>query len=233
MIKISMNGGWSKTDRPYAPVCIEEYEKEIEWFLNHGVDHFHIHFRDINGVDTLDEKYVRPQFEYLKNRFPGCLIGVGSPLLNGRTSEIRYAQVLEWNDWKPDYISLNVCEDGLEEMSALLAEKNIPIEYGIFTFGDALTFEKEGCMETAHRVLIETSGEDAFDEAVKIYEYLHERYPELHYLMHGEDMHTWDIIRYAKEKGISWRVGFEDIDRDSDGNIVKSNAELYLHGMEV
>lgn len=233
MIKISMNGGWSKKDRPYAPVCIEEYEKEIEWFMEHGIDHFHIHFRDDEGIDTLDEKFVRPQFEYLKKKFPGCRIGVGSPLLNGRTSEIRYQQISQWTDWKPDYISLNVFEEGLKPTAELLIQKGVPIEYGLFDYEDIEVFEEAGCAETAYRVLIEISGEDALERVIKTYEYLHDRYPEIHYLVHGEDMRTWDIIRYAKDNNISWRVGFEDIDRDSDENILKSNVELYLHAMEV
>lgn len=71
----------------------EEYKKEIDWFQAHGLHDFHIHFRDPEGQDTLLQKYVQPQWEALKIACPGCRIGIGSPLLFGRTHEKRMEDI--------------------------------------------------------------------------------------------------------------------------------------------
>ena len=209
MVKISMNGGVSKADNPYVPVNPEEYLEEIAWFMQHGVNNFHIHFRGADGVDTLEQKYVRPQFQKLKEVFPNAMIGVGSPLLYGRTSEIRLNQVNRWT-WKPDYISVNVCEEGSPQLSELLQKQGIPIEYGIFEMEDAEEFVRQGYID-----------------------YLHDKYPEGNYLIHGEDIFTWDVIRFADSRGVDWRIGFEDIDRDENGQLLTSNVALYQHAMEI
>ena len=93
MIKIALNGGKPKTENPNLPTSFEEYKKEIDWFQAHGLHDFHIHFRDPEGQDTLLQKYVQPQWEALKIACPGCRIGIGSPLLFGRTHEKRMEEI--------------------------------------------------------------------------------------------------------------------------------------------
>ncbi|MBR0455032.1 MAG: 3-keto-5-aminohexanoate cleavage protein [Firmicutes bacterium] len=236
MVKISMNGGVSKADNPYVPINPEEYLEEIAWFMQHGVNNFHIHFRDADGVDTLEQKYVQPQFQKLKEVFPNAMIGVGSPLLYCRTSEMRLDQVNRWT-WKPDYISVNVCEEGSPQFSELLQKHGVPIEYGIFEMEDAEEFVRQGYIDSAFRIMIEVSGEADGPATVKkasaIYEYLHDRYPKGNYLIHGEDIFTWDVIRFADRQGVDWRIGFEDIDRDENGQLLTSNVALYQHAMEI
>ena len=76
MIKIALNGGKSKEENPNLPTTFAEYKQEIDWFQAHGLHDFHIHFRDPEGYDTLEQKYVQPQWEALKTACPGCRIGM-------------------------------------------------------------------------------------------------------------------------------------------------------------
>lgn len=236
MIKIALNGGKPKTENPNLPTSFEEYKKEIDWFQAHGLHDFHIHFRDPEGQDTLLQKYVQPQWEALKIACPGCRIGIGSPLLFGRTHEKRMEEISAWT-WKPDYISLNIPEEGSNELAQLLIEKKVPIEYSCFTIDDALVFEKQGYADSTFRVLVEVSGEKdgqrTVDKAVQIYQYLDDRYPHLEYVIHGEDIYTWDVIHYAKAFHLNWRIGMEDISCDEHGHELTSNVALYRHALEI
>lgn len=76
MIKIALNGGKSKEENPNLPTTFAEYKQEIDWFQAHGLHDFHIHFRDPAGLDTLEQKYVQPQWEALKTVCSGCRIGM-------------------------------------------------------------------------------------------------------------------------------------------------------------
>ena len=163
MIKISMNGGVSKAQNPYVPITVEEYAAEIGQFLQLGIKHFHIHFRDAGGKESLEQEVVLPQFLALKKRFPNCQIGIGSPLQNGMTAAKRQKAIAAWT-WRPDYISVNVCEEGSCALSKTLQQLQVPIEYGIFTLADAEEFVARQYSQSAFRVLIEVSGE-ATDEA--------------------------------------------------------------------
>lgn len=236
MIKIALNGGKSKEENPNLPTTFAEYKQEIDWFQAHGLHDFHIHFRDPAGLDTLEQKYVQPQWEALKTAYPGCRIGIGSPLLFRRTHEKRMAEIDAWT-WKPDYISLNIPEEGSDELARLLIKKNVPIEYSCFTIDDAYAFKKQGYADSTFRVLVEVSGEKdgpaTVDKAVQIYQYLHDRYPDLEYVIHGEDIYTWDVIHYAKAFGLNWRIGMEDITCDEHGHELTSNVALYQHALEI
>ena len=237
MIKIALNGSWLKEEKPYVPITVEEYEKDIRWFMDKGIRHFHIHFRDANGHDSLDVREIRPQFEALKRAFPVCLIGIGSPLGEDRTSSLRLEQVSDWGDFRPDYISVNICEEGRAEFVKLLNEKQVPIEFSIFDTEDARTYVGENYNDIALRALIEVPCAETVEETVRnageIYEYLKGSYPETEYVVHGEDSFTWDVISYARQNGISWRIGLEDVDRDKEGRPITSNRELYLRAIEI
>lgn len=93
MIKIALNGGSPKENNPHLPVTFTEYKAEIDWFQSHGLHDFHIHFRDPDGSDTLKQGYVQPQWAALKKACPGCRIGIGSPLLFGRTHKKRMEDI--------------------------------------------------------------------------------------------------------------------------------------------
>lgn len=234
MIKIALNGGSPKENNPHLPVTFAEYKAEIDWFQSRRLHDFHIHFRDPDGSDTLKQEYVQPQWEALKKACPGCRIGIGSPLLFGRTHKKRMEEISAWT-WRPDYISLNIPEEGSNELALLLIQKRIPIEYSCFTMDDALAFDHLGYASTALRVLIEVSGESSGPRTVKkaaaIYQYLHTHYPQLEYVIHGEDIYTWDVIRYAKASGLNWRIGMEDITCDETGRELTSNVALYRHAL--
>ena len=236
MIKIAMNGGRSKADNPAIPVSVEEYAREIAWFMKQGVSMFHIHFRNAEGEESLQQKEIEPQFRQLKERFPACRIGIGSPLQNGMTAEKRHELVAEWT-WSPDFISLNLSEKGSLELVPVLREKQIPIEFGIFSMQDAKAFVDNNLEPLAHRALIEmvfaSSPAQALADALEIENFLHSAYPGLELLFHAENLPTWAVLARARDQGKNWRIGLEDTLLLPDGRQADGNRELYLAALEV
>lgn len=141
MIKICMNGDRTKNDTPCVPISTEDYLSDMHWFLSRGVEIFHIHFRDSHGFESLEQSIIEPQFSTLKKAIPSCKIGIGTPLQNGLTSKKRQQLISQWT-WSPDFASLNLSEEGSLELAEILDNKQVPIEYGIFSMTDALNFEK-------------------------------------------------------------------------------------------
>lgn len=235
MIKIAMNGGRSKAENPSVPVTVEEYAREIAWFMEQGVSAFHIHFRDEEGRESLAQQVVEPQFRQLKERFPACLIGIGSPLQGGITSAIRHTLVLQWT-WQPDFISLNLSEEGSLELIPVLREKQVPIEYGIFSMQDARIFMDNRLETSAYRVLIEmvfaSSPAQALADAQEIEDFLHGAHPGLELLFHAENLPTWAVIARARDQGKNWRIGLEDTLLLPDGRQAADNKSLYLAALE-
>ena len=97
MIKIALNGGKSKEENPNLPTTFAEYKQEIDWFQAHGLHDFHIHFRDPAGLDTLEQKYVQPQWEALKTACPSTpwKFSRKNPLLNTAGTKSRLPDTLQ------------------------------------------------------------------------------------------------------------------------------------------
>lgn len=232
MIKICMNGGISKVQFPYTPTTLEEYVREISWFMDRGIKEFHIHFCDAAGKESLIQEIIEPQFAQLKQLFPQCHIGIGTPLQNGMTDAKRQKLIRPWT-WKPDYISLNLSEPGHKAMSDLFIQKQIPVEYSIFTMEDAHTFEKYNYADVAFRVLIEiynaVSNEDALGRAREILDFFQKRHPDIEFVVHGTGKYTWTILRYARENEYNYRIGLEDTQVDETGQPILTNQVLFEH----
>ncbi|UPQ85944.1 hypothetical protein M0R79_00795 [Ignavigranum ruoffiae] len=103
--EICLNGGLFPTEEVKVPITLEQYVKEIQFFINEGIVNFHIHFRDSDGNESLDEHIISPQFRFLKDKFPMINIGIGSPLQNGINSKLREELISNWSNFKPDFIN--------------------------------------------------------------------------------------------------------------------------------
>ncbi|MDY2987425.1 MAG: hypothetical protein SOR77_07310 [Peptoniphilus sp.] len=54
-------------------------------------------------------------------------IGIGSPLQNGINSKSREELISNWSNFKPDFISVNLSEEGSINLINILKEKDIKI----------------------------------------------------------------------------------------------------------
>ncbi|EHR31972.1 hypothetical protein HMPREF9709_01785 [Helcococcus kunzii ATCC 51366] len=233
--KICLNGGLFPTQEVKVPITLKQYVKEIQFFINKGILNFHIHFRDSYGNESLDENIIYPQFRFLKDKFPMINIGIGSPLQNGINSKLREDLISNWYNFKPDFISVNLSEKGSIDLINILKEKDIKIEYGIFSLKDAEIFTNNKLYINCYRVLLEIIDDNnnpktsakAIKEANNLVNYFQQLYPDIEIILHGENKYDWDIIKIAIEKNINYRIGLEDTTIDNKGRILESNIELY------
>lgn len=233
--KICLNGGLSPGEIVRIPINLEHYVEEIQFFSEEGIKFFHIHFRDYEGKESLEENIIMSQFSYLKDKFPMIFIGIGSPLQNGINSNLRKNLISSWFDFKPDFISVNLSEEGSVDLINILKGKDIKIEYGIFSLEDVEIFKNNKLYINCYRVLLEIiddennpkSNVEAIIEAEKLISYFEQTYPDIEILVHGENKYAWDIIKLAIEKNINYRIGLEDTIFNDKGEILETNIDLY------
>lgn len=206
--EICLNGGLFPTEEIKVPITLEQYVKEIQFFINKGILNFHIHFRDSYGNESLDENIISPQFRFLKGKFPIINIGIGSPLQNGINSKSREELISNWSNFKPDFISVNLSEEDSIDLINILKEKDIKMEYGNFSLEDAEIFTNNKLYINCYRVLREIiddnnnpkTSADAIKEANDSINYFQKLYSDIEIILHGENKYGWDIIKIAKEK---------------------------------
>lgn len=206
--EICLNGGLFPTEEIKVPITLEQYVKEIQFFINKGILNFHIHFRDSYGNESLDENIISPQFRFLKGKFPMINIGIGSPLQNGINSKSREELISNWSNFKPDFISVNLSEEGSINLINILKKKDIKIEYGKFSLEDAGIFTNNKLYINCHRVLREIIDDnnnpktsvDAIKEANDSINYFQKLCSDIEIILQGENKYGWDIIKISKEK---------------------------------
>lgn len=54
VVKVCLNGSRDKAQHPRLPVTVDEYVSNIEVLMRNGVSTFHIHFRDTDGLESLE-----------------------------------------------------------------------------------------------------------------------------------------------------------------------------------
>lgn len=229
MIKVCLNGGRTRQEHPGIPVTLDEVIADIHALRNHGAEHFHVHLRDNEGMETFDNRLLAPQMQILKQRFPDIKIGLSSNLFNGMTPKRRHQKISEW-EFLPDYISVNLSEPGSIELWEMLKDKGIKPEAGIWSFDDAEIFVKNKMDLFCERVLIEMffeEKEEAIRQANQISTFLNEHNHSLEQVHHGEGINTWAVIDNALTHNYGVRIGLEDTLVLRNGVKATGNGDLY------
>ncbi|RLQ92727.1 3-keto-5-aminohexanoate cleavage protein [Planomicrobium sp. Y74] len=229
VIKVCLNGGRTKREHAGIPVTLDEIIVDIHALRKLGVEHFHVHLRDNEGMETFDNRILAPQLQILKRRFPDIKIGLSSNLFNGMTPERRYQNVRDW-EFQPDYISVNLSEPGSIELWNLLKNKGIKPEAGIWSLTDAKIFVEHNLDQFCERVLIEMffeETEEAIRQANQVSAFIAEHNHSVEQVHHGEGINTWAVIDNALAKNYGVRIGLEDTWVLRSGIRASGNAELY------
>lgn len=229
VIKICLNGGRTKQEHAGIPVTLDEIIDDIHALRNMGVEHFHVHLRDSEGMETFDNRLLAPQMQILRQRFPDIKLGLSSNLFYGMAPEKRYQNIREW-EFRPDYISVNLSEPGSIELWDMLKNKGIKPEAGIWSLEDAEIFVKNKLDRFCERVLIEMFFEDkeeAIHQANQISGYLAAHNISLEQVHHGGGINTWTVIDNALDQNYGVRIGLEDTLVLRNGVMATGNAELY------
>jgi uncharacterized protein (DUF849 family) len=191
-----------------------------------GADELHFHPRDAQGRESLaaiDEAVLA-----MRAACPGTLIGVSTGAWIEGDETVTRQRIEGWREL-PDYASVNLSEPDAPAIIEILHRIGVGVEAGLATLADAERFLQLPAPNHVHRVLIEIDEQDltlAFQAADEIAAALADAKVDRPLLLHGFDNTVWPLVKRARQRGWSTRVGLEDGKHLPNGEIAPDNASL-------
>ena len=230
LLQAALNGPLTKDDHPALPVSADELARDATACKAVGAGAVHLHPRDQRGRERLDARVINDVVTRVRHTC-GLRVGVSTGAWIEPDLERRLELIAKWRT--PDYASVNLSEEGAEEVMAALAKAGIGIEAGVATVADAellATFKGSDPFPSIVRVLVEPVGASA-DGALAIVEEIHAALDAgpaaaISRLQHGDGEAAWPLIADALARGIDTRVGLEDTQLGPDGKRTEGNEAL-------
>lgn len=193
-----------------------------------GAEAIHLHVRNVHGEETLDPVYVNQVLTILRRQVPHLPIGIstGEWIEPDLTKRLELMQ--KW-DVLPDFVSLNIHEEGFQEVAEVMQSKGIGLEAGIYHQQAARAFIHCGFSKNCIRVLIEpqernlSAAHETITDIIQVLDTAEVKIPKL---LHGFDATTWPLIEVAKRRGFDVRIGFEDCLFLPGGELAEDNVAL-------
>jgi uncharacterized protein (DUF849 family) len=237
-IKACLNGRRGPAEHPAVPVTPAQLAAAAADAVSAGAEAVHLHPRDADGRQSLRAADVGAAVRAVRVACPETPIGVTTGLWVTGDVLTRRDQVIEWADLepaeRPDFASVNLSEDGWQELAAILADAGIGAEAGVWTAADA---EAVAGFEPAApwlRIMVEVTGAtsaSATMQADEILDVLYAARVTAPILLHGEDEGCWPLVAHAGRLGLATRIGLEDVLTGPDGRDVPDNAALVRLGL--
>lgn len=227
MLQACLNGGRRAEESPALPITAEALGRDAAAAVAAGAACLHIHPRGPDGEETLAPGPVAEALLAVRAAVPGVPVGVGTGAWIAPGGRARQADMSAW-EVMPDYASVNLHEPDAQEVIALLTERGVGIEAGLWTLEDVPRF-LAGAPDQALRVMLEMEDPDgaaAAAEADRMLAALAEASIDRPILAHGHDRCVWPMIRFAAARGLDTRIGLEDTTLMPDGTPAPSNAAL-------
>lgn len=228
LIKACLNGG---SDHPAAPVSPAELARDARAVVEAGAQAIHIHPRSGSGEQSLDAADVLPAVAAIRAAVPGVPIGVTTGIWVANDDPSRRLELVRGWDGPdiPDFASINMNEEGIVPLAALLSSRGIGIEAGVWRPDEVDTLATSGFADSVIRVLIEpeeSRGSEAVGTVVEVEAALDQHGISAPTVAHGYDLATWDVIRRCVALDRGFRIGLEDTTVLPDGSPAAGNADL-------
>jgi len=212
-----------------VPRSAEELAAEARACVAAGAVSLHAHPRDGDGQETLDAHWVGLAARALREAAGDAELSFSTGLWITRgDTDARLRAIAAWTDL-PDIVSLNLSEEGFEELAAQLTRMGIGIEAGVWTTRDAAKLAASGV--SVRRVLVEPRTEnpaEAVAMAADIDAALDAAGLDAPRLHHGLGPATWAVLDAAVPLGREIRIGLEDVLTLPDGRRAPDNAALVV-----
>jgi uncharacterized protein (DUF849 family) len=230
LLKIALNGARPKIENENIPQAIEEIQKAVDQLFQLGYNVFHIHCYDKKGNESINPEDVLELITTVKKISSKIKIGISTgewiePDLTQRVKLIESWTVV------PDFVSVNIIEDNVQEVTNALIKKGVTIEAGLSEKKAAEIFVNSNLKEYCERILIEPE-EEILEEALvtvsAIESILNQENNKVKILLHGFNSASWGLIREAKRREYDSRIGLEDTIYLENGVKVKNNLELIM-----
>jgi uncharacterized protein (DUF849 family) len=240
LLQACLNGDRAEPQVPKSPA---ELAAAASACVAAGAHSLHCHPRDGDGHETLEPGDIAAAVHAIRAAVPRTELSLSTGLwITGGDLGARARAIAGWTE-RPDLVSVNVSEEGWIELAALLAERGIGIEAGVWTTGDIAALADSGLVERwgrgfrgrgrrhppVRRILVEPPSESAPDAvalAADIDAALDAAAIPTPRLHHGVGAATWAVLDAAVPLGRDIRVGFEDTLALPDGALAPDNAAL-------
>lgn len=235
LVQCALNGGRTRDEHPAVPTTAPELARSAADAAAAGAASFHLHPRSDDGAESLRPTDVAACVRAVRDACPGVPVGTTTNVWGVEHGPERLELVRSWEHAAlPDFCSVNLSEDDALDLMALLLERNVGIEAGVWSAQDAERLVSSGMAERCLRVLVEPVTEDV-DVALRRVGEIEAKLgdlpvPQLH---HGDGQATWALIEAAVPNGRDVRIGLEDTVRLPDGRAPRDNAELVAAALEL
>jgi uncharacterized protein (DUF849 family) len=234
-LQACLNGSRPPGDHERLPLTPEELARDTAEVAEAGAVSVHVHPRGPDGLESLEPAHCGAAVAALRDAAPALEISLSTGLwITDGDVERRLQCIRGWTEL-PDCVSVNVIEAGWEDLVALLDERGIEIEIGLWLADHPARLASAGLARRCRRALVEPQ-ETAPAVAVAIAGAIDgglERegiaLPQLH---HGYDHTTWAVLDAAVGRMREARIGFEDTYSLPDARRAGSNAELVAAAAE-
>ncbi len=246
-IKACLNGRRAASEHPAVPVTPRQLAAAASAAVAAGAEAVHVHPRGADGLESLWRADVGAAVAAVRAACPGVPVGVTTGLWAASDSaggaaaaaRSRQQQVADWaaldDGQRPDFASLNLSEEGWQQLAETLAAASIGVEAGVWSVADADRIDGYQPSGGWLRIMVEVSGvgaDDAVGHADQVLARLAAAVPGARPLLHGENDSCWPLIAHAVRLGLPTRVGLEDVTVGPDGQPVASNADLVRIALE-
>ncbi|MFI6213844.1 3-keto-5-aminohexanoate cleavage protein [Nocardia brasiliensis] len=228
MLQACLNGARTRIDCGHLPISPAELAEAARRAVEAGAEDIHLHPKQADGTDTLDPQQVAAALTAVRAAVPGVPVGVTTGAWTMPEAGKRAQLVRSWTVL-PDHASVNWHEDGADLVAEALLDRGIGIEAGLYSGTDAVArFVAWPSAHRALRILAEITDTDPRAAATTVDVMLAELAsgPALPVLLHGEDGAAWTVARLAAARGLSTRIGLEDVLELPDGSPAPDNATL-------
>ena len=241
LLKACLNGARRPARHPALPVTPAQLAADTVAVASAGAGAVHLHVKDAHGADTLDGAALGAVLEAVRAAAPGLPVGVTTGAWAAPDPADRLAAVAAWTAL-PDFASVNWHEPGAEDVAALLLDRGVGVEAGLWHVEAAESWRRWPDRDRCLRVLLELpagldeagTGEAADALLAGVGAGPGGRTGDgVPVLLHGAGSSTWSAVRHASRRGLSTRIGLEDTLELPDGSPAPDNAALVRAALAV
>jgi uncharacterized protein (DUF849 family) len=234
-LQACLNGSRPPGDHERLPLTPDELARDAVEVAEAGAVALHVHPRGPDGRESLEPEHCGAAVRALREAAPKLELSLSTGLwITDGDVERRLDCIRGWTEL-PDVVSLNVIEEGWEDVAALLHERRIDIEIGLWLADHPARLAAAGLARRCRRALIEpqeTAPAMAVATASAIDGGLEREHIGLPQLHHGMDFTTWAVLDAGVDRSREARIGLEDTYWLPDARRAGSNAELVAAAAE-
>jgi uncharacterized protein (DUF849 family) len=216
LLQAALNGPFTKNDHPAMPITAAELARDAKACVAAGAGAIHMHPRDGDGGESLHAAVIDAAVREVRAAC-GAPVGVSTGAWIEPDLERRVELISAWSE--PDYASVNISEDGWQQVFRALRERGIGVEAGVWSVEDARALSLSGLASDLTRILIEPVDADPAGAVALVAAISDE--VEGPILQHGDGEATWVLIEDAARRGFDTRIGLEDTQEADNEALVR------------